>query len=392
MSLLQYKNRKGTNCAKWDILGTKFGNPSLLSMWVADMDFKEPECVTAALREYVDNVPFGYYVPAKSYFDAFIEWEKTYHNYKVDPEWICFAPGVMPAINWIIQFSTEPEDSIIVLTPVYYPFMESVQNNCRKLVQCDLVREGMAYSIDYQRFEQDIIDNQVKLFVMSSPHNPVGRVWKPEEVRTLMEICRKHHVLVISDEIHHDFVYEGHTHYPTASLGNYDEFLITLTAPSKTFNLAALQNSIVIIPDAALREKYQTCLKQLRYTSGNSFGYIAAEAAYREGRPWLEELLAHIYNNYLYIKDTLAQYAPNVGVASLQGTYLLWLDFSHYLTTHEEMTDFAQNKCGLAPDYGSWFGGERFGHFMRLNLATSFENVEFATRAIINALNDAKQK
>jgi len=386
MALLQYKDRKGTNSAKWDILASKFGKADLLSMWVADMDFKEPPCVTAALRRYVEEVPFGYYVPSASYFQAFIDWEQTYHNYKVAPEWICFAPGVVPAINWVIQFATQPGDAVIVLTPVYYPFLESVQNNQRKLVQCDLVRDGMVYSIDYEKFEQAIVQNQAKLFIMSSPHNPVGRVWRPEELRPLMEICRKHHVLVISDEIHHDFVYPGHTHYPTASLGDYDEFLITMTAPSKTFNLAALQNSLVIIPNPALRKKYLACLINLRFNSGNAFGYIAAEAAYREGRPWLEELLDHIYRNYLYFRDVMEQHEPDIGVAPLEGTYLLWLDFSSRLQTHEEMVDFAQNKCGLAPDYGYWFGGAQFSPFMRLNLATSRQNVETAAKAIIQAL------
>lgn len=261
MSLLDYRERRGTDCAKWDELGSKFGNPALLAMWVADMDFKEPECVTKALKKYVEEVPFGYYVPPKSYYDAFVRWESDYHGYRVDPSWICFAPGVVPAINWILQLSTKPGDAIIVLTPVYYPFLDAVNRNDRKLVQCDLVRSGMDYSIDFAAFEQAIVKNHVKLFVMSSPHNPVGRVWTPEELRKLMEICRTHGVLVISDEIHQDFLFDGHVHYPTASLGDYDQFLITMTAPSKTFNLATLQNAIVMIPNEELRKQYKDWAK-----------------------------------------------------------------------------------------------------------------------------------
>jgi cystathionine beta-lyase len=386
MSLLNYKDRKGTNCAKWDTLGSKFGNPDLLAMWVADMDFKEPECVTKALRRYVDETPFGYYVPSQSYYDAFIQWEYRYHGYKVDPAWMCFAPGVVQAINWILHFSTQPGDAIIVLTPVYYPFLDAVKNNDRKLVQCDLIRNGMDYFIDFEKFENDIVKNHVKLFVMSSPHNPIGRVWKPEELRQLMEICRKHGVMVISDEIHQDFLFADHVHYPTASLGDYDKFLITMTAPSKTFNLAALQNAIVIIPDEELREKYQDYLNRMRYMTGNAFGYIAAEAAFLEGRPWLDELLAYIYDNYLYIKDTLAQSAPDISVVPLQGTYLLWVNFENRFKTNDEMCEFAQNKCGIAPDFGSWFGGDKFASFIRLNLATSRKNIETAVGAIIREL------
>lgn len=386
MSLLQYKERRGTSCAKWDQLASRFGDPDLLAMWVADMDFKEPECVTRALKSYLDGTPFGYYLPRPGYYEAFIEWELQYHGYRVDPSWICFAPGVMPAINWIIQFSTRPKDAVILLTPVYYPFLDAIKRNDRTLVMCDLARSGMDYSIDFERFEQEIIKSHAKLFLMSSPHNPVGRVWTPEELRQLMEICRRHSVLVISDEIHQDFTFAGHRHCPTASVGEYNEFLITVTAPSKTFNLAALQNAVVIIPDTKLRQSYRRCLQQMRYETGNAFGYIAAEAAFREGRPWLEELLEYIYANYLFIREQLALHAPDVRCTSLEGTYLLWISFENRFSTHAEMAEFAQSRCRLAPDYGCWFGGDRFAPFIRLNLATSRKNVETAVHAIVQGL------
>lgn len=386
MSLLQYKERKGTSCAKWDQLGDRFGDPDLLALWVADMDFKEPACVTKALRDYLESTPFGYYLPSQGYREAFIEWEARYHGYRPDPSWLCFAPGVMPAISWILQFSTQPGDAVILLTPIYYPFMEAVQRNGRRLVPCSLARSGMDYSIDFDRFEQEILKSHAKLFLMSSPHNPVGRVWTPAELRQLMEICRRHGVLVVSDEIHQDFTFAGHLHYPTASLGDYNEFLITVTAPSKTFNLAALQNAIVIIPDPKLRQAYQRCLYQIRYETGNAFGYIAAQAAFREGRPWLEELLAYIYGNYLLIRQSLEQAAPDIRCTPLQGTYLLWISFESRFKTHSEMTAFAQERCRIAPDYGSWFGGDEFAPFIRLNLATSRQNIETAIHAILREL------
>lgn len=383
---LKYIDRRGTDSAKWDALDSQFGNPDLLAMWVADMDFKEAPCITDALKKYIDTAAFGYYSPGKGYYDAFIEWEKKYHGYDVKREWICFAPGIVPAFNWVLLFATKPDDAVILLTPVYYPMINAAKWNDRKLVQCDLVRNGMDYTIDFAKFEKDIVDNDVKLFIMSSPHNPIGRVWTPEELRQLMEICRKHGVLVISDEIHQDFVYGEHKHYPTATLGAYDEFCITMTAASKTFNLAGLQNSIVIIPNDELRERYLEYQRRIHTYDGNAFGFVAVEAAYRGGRAWLEEVKAQIYSNFEYVRDTFAKEIPDVKVADLQGTYLLWMDFGKYFKTQEEVKTFMQDKCGIAFDYGEWFGGNNFIPFVRMNLATTHELVDQAVQAIIREI------
>lgn len=383
---LKYIDRRGTDSAKWDALDSQFGDPDLLAMWVADMDFKEAPCITDALKKYIDTAAFGYYNPGKGYYDAFIEWEKKYHGYDVKREWICFAPGIVPAFNWVLLFATKPDDAVILLTPVYYPMINAAKWNDRKLVQCDLVRNGMDYTIDFAKFEKDIVDNDVKLFIMSSPHNPIGRVWTPEELRQLMEICRKHGVLVISDEIHQDFVYGEHKHYPTATLGDYDEFCITMTAASKTFNLAGLQNSIVIIPNDELRERYLEYQRRIHTYDGNAFGFVAVEAAYRGGRAWLEEVKAQIYSNFEYVRDTFAKEIPDVKVADLQGTYLLWMDFGKYFKTQEEVKTFMQDKCGIAFDYGEWFGGNNFIPFVRMNLATTHELVDQAVQAIIREI------
>ena len=383
---LKYIDRRWTDSAKWDALDSQFGNPDLLAMWVADMDFKEAPCITDALKKYIDTAAFGYYSPGKGYYDAFIEWEKKYHGYDVKREWICFAPGIVPAFNWVLLFATKPDDAVILLTPVYYPMINAAKWNDRKLVQCDLVRNGMDYTIDFAKFEKDIVDNDVKLFIMSSPHNPIGRVWTPEELRQLMEICRKHGVLVISDEIHQDFVYGEHKHYPTATLGAYDEFCITMTAASKTFNLAGLQNSIVIIPNDELRERYLEYQRRIHTYDGNAFGFVAVEAAYRGGRAWLEEVKAQIYSNFEYVRDTFAKEIPDVKVADLQGTYLLWMDFGKYFKTQEEVKTFMQDKCGIAFDYGEWFGGDNFIPFVRMNLATTHELVDQAVQAIIREI------
>jgi len=383
---LKYIDRRGTDSAKWDALDSQFGDPDLLAMWVADMDFKEAPCITDALKKYIDTAAFGYYSPGKGYFDAFIEWEKKYHGYDVKREWICFAPGIVPAFNWVLLWATKPDDAVILLTPVYYPMINAAKWNDRTLIQCDLVRNGMDYTIDFEKFEKDIAENDVKLFIMSSPHNPIGRVWTPEELRRLMEICRKHNVLVISDEIHQDFVFGDNKHYPTATLGDYDDFCITMTAASKTFNLAGLQNSMVIIPNEELRERYLEYQRRIHTYEGNAFGFVAVEAAYKGGRAWLEEIKTQIYSNFEYVRDTFAKEIPDVTVADLQGTYLLWMNFEKYFKTQEEVKTFMQDKCGIAFDYGEWFGGDNFVSFVRMNLATTHELVDQAVQSIIREI------
>lgn len=384
MSLVTYVDRRNTDCSKWDAQSENFGEEGLHAMWVADMDFQVPSCVTDALSEYVKEGVFGYYTAPDSYYNAFINWEKE-HGYNVKREWIRFSPGVVSGFNWIVQMMTNPKDPVIVLTPVYYPFLYAVTNNDRTLITSDLINDHGTYSIDFEDFEQKIIDNHVKLFIFCSPHNPVGRVWKKEELDKLVAICKKHHVFIISDEIHHDLLAPGQKHIPIASIADYDDNLITVTAPSKTFNLAGCQNSIIIIPDEKLREKWDAFTTSIRVTNGNTFGYIAARAAYTGGRPWLNEVNEIVHNNYLYVKETFEKELPKLVVSPLEGTYLLWIDFGAYLS-FDEMKDFMQKKCHLAFDYGDWFGGEKFGTHVRMNLATSKENVEKAVTAIIENL------
>lgn len=377
-----YKERKDTNCEKWDGLETVFGQKELHAMWVADMDFEVPSCVKEALAAYAAHGVFGYYNVPDAYYEAFIRWEKNYHDYAVEKEWIRYAPGVVPGINWWIQILTQAKDSVIVLTPVYYPFLNAIKDNKRNLVTCDLINHHGNYSIDFDAFERAIVDSQVKMFILSSPHNPVGRVWKEEELRRLMEICEKHRIYVLSDEIHQDIVFTEKEQRPTAALGDYDKFLITLTAASKTFNLAACQNSFVIIPNEELRAKYDAYTSAIHFTSGNAFGYIAVRAALEKGRPWFEKVKDIIKENEVYVKTAFAQRLPEVEISPLEGTYLLWMNFAPYLKA-EEIEDFMQKKCGLAFDYGHWFGGQQFGTFIRMNLATSPESVKKAVDAIL---------
>lgn len=382
---VQFIDRRGTNCVKWDGQTENYGEEGLQAMWVADMDFKVASCITEAIQQYTEMGAFGYYKVPESYLSSFIKWEKQYHHYEVQADWIRFAPGVVPAINWLIQMFTKEEDAVIVQTPVYYPFLDAVKNNGRKLVTCDLINTGGVYTIDFAAFEQAIKENKVKVFILCSPHNPVGRVWTKEEIRNLMEICKKHQVFVIADEIHQDIILGEHMQHPAASLGQYEHMMVTLTAATKTFNLAACQNSFVIIADEGLRSKYDEFTKDIRITSGNAFGYIAVEAAYSNGRPWFEGVKHIIEENAQYVRDTLVEELPRIEVSPLEGTYLLWMNLNAYLKP-EEVKEMMQKKCGLAFDYGEWFGGEEYAGYVRMNLATSREMVEKAVVAIVREL------
>ncbi|PWM01325.1 MAG: aminotransferase, partial [Clostridiales bacterium] len=371
-----YVDRKGTHCEKWDGLGERFGREDLLALWVADMDFRVPQCVLEAEKDYLDTGVFGYYHPSEGYYQAFMDWEQERHGYSVQREWLRFSPGVVPAINWLIQIFTEPQDRVLVLTPVYYPFLHAVRDNERTLVACQLVHQDGQYSVDLAAFEAAIAENQVRMFIMSSPHNPVSRVWRREELTAMLDICKKHGVLVLSDEIHQDLTFDGHKHIPSATAGDYSHMVITLTAASKTFNLAGCQNAFVVLPDAKLRKEYDAFTKRIHIREGNPFGYIAVEAAYRGGKAWLQQVQEIIWNNYGYLREQLAIHLPKACVTPLEGTYLMWVDFAAYLQP-EEMERFFEETCGIAVDYGAWFEGDGQSH-IRINLATSRENVEKA--------------
>lgn len=351
-------------------------------MWVADMDFQVPQCVINALRKYVDQGVYGYYKIPDSYYQAFIDWEEKRHHFRVDKEWIRFSPGVVAGFHWLVQILTRPGEAVIVHTPVYYPFLNAVKNNNRTLICSDLITNQGKYTINYEDFENKIVDNKVKLFILCSPHNPAGRVWKKEELARMFKICKKYGVYIISDEIHQDLIFDGSRHIPSLSVEGYQDHMIMLAAPSKTFNLAAGQNSLVIIPDEKLRNLWDQYTTATRVISGNAFGYIAAQAAYEGGETWLEDVLKKIWDNYQYVKNELARKLPDAVVTPLEGTYLCWIDLGAYVS-RENMKELIQGKCRIAVDYGDWFGGERFGTYIRMNLATSMENVEKGVDALV---------
>lgn len=384
-------DRHGTSCYKWDILEEKYGSADLISMWVADMDFKSPKEVVEALHKMVEFGVFGYTFPKDSFYQSFINWEKRRHNWEVEKDWIRFAPGVVSGIFWGVSILTEKDDAVIINMPVYYPFHNAIKNLGRKLISSELVNTNGIYTIDFEDFEKKIVENNVKLYILCSPHNPVGRVWKEEELTRLFEICEKHNVKIISDEIHHDIIIGENAHAPSASVANgkFSESIITLTSASKTFNLAGMKNSFVIIENEEIRKKFDSFVESINDDTGNMLGYCAIEAAYNNGEEWLETVLDIIKDNYKYIVEKLEKELPKVKVTPLEGTYLAWLDLSEHLgkVGEAEMKEFIETKARLAVDYGEWFGDGGRG-FIRLNLATKPEFVEKAINGIIFALNN----
>ena len=274
--MLEYIDRRGTDCFKWDAQTASFGEEGLLALWVADMDFKVDSHITDALHRYVDLGVPGYYAVRDSYYNSFISWEKSEHGLDVERDWIRFSPGVVVGFHMALQSVTEAGDAVLINTPVYYPFMHAIESNGLKMLTRDLVpgSDGR-YVIDFDDFERKIDEEGVKAFILCSPHNPVSRVWTEEELSRMLDICRTHGVIVISDEIHHDLVFGENRHIPTFSIAKPDDKIIMLTAASKTFNIAGLQDSFIVIKDPELRDAWDRLANGLRINAGNALGYIA---------------------------------------------------------------------------------------------------------------------
>lgn len=385
-------DRFQTDSQKWDALEQRFGNGDLLSMWVADMEFKTSEKIIEVLSKRIEHGVFGYSFVARDYYQIFSKWMSVHHQFPIDKEWVRFSPGVVPAIYWMINAFTKPADACLILTPVYYPFHNAVKDTERKLVTVDLKNDKGYYTMDFNAIEKAIIDHQVRLFIMCSPHNPVGRVWSETELEKIMEICKRHQVLIVSDEIHQDIIPGDKKFIPAAIVdsGKYRNQLITLSAASKTFNLASLVHGHIIISDEKLRQRYDEYAKKVNHAEENLIGMIATKAGYQDGEEWLAGLLEVIRDNYNYVKKSFEEQAKEIVVSPLEGTYLLFLDLRSYIEP-ENTKEFIQDKCRLAVDYGEWFG-DNFKGFIRLNLATHPKYVEEAVTRIILEISKLSDK
>ncbi len=378
--------RRGTNCFKWDFVDEIFGKSDILPMWVADMDFRSPEQVIKAIQDRAKHGVFGYTARPDTLYDSVTNWLDKRFNWKVEKDWILFTPGVVPAIDLAMQAYTNPGDEVVIQPPVYNPFFGAVKNNNRTLIKNPLKIDDGEYRIDFDDLENKV-NNKTKMLIFCSPHNPVGRVWNEIELKELGLFAKKHNILIVSDEIHADIVYKPHRHTPFLNIDNaFEDFSIVCMAPSKTFNLAGLETSFVVIKNKSLRERYERQIKKTSLWMTNIFGIVAAEAAYKYGEQWLDSLLEYLNGNIDYIEDFINERLPEIKFTRPEGTYLAWLDFRNLNLSNEELEKLLvyEGKVGL--NNGPDFGKEGKG-FQRLNFGCPRSLLKDGLERIERAVN-----
>lgn len=381
--------RRNTNSHKWDGEYCQ-KDPDILPMWVADMDFETLPEVKDALVKRAEHGIFGYAGVTDVYLQAVVDWMDRRHQFHVEKDWIVTTTGVVTALRLAVSTYTKENDNIIIMKPVYYPFDFSIKGRNRNVIECPLILKEDHYECDFNLFEQKIIDNDVKMFILCNPHNPIGKVWSKEELKQLGDICQKHDVIVVSDEIHMDFVYEGHTHVPFIEVDpSFKDFTIVCTAPSKTFNLAALQTSNIIIPNETLREQYKKEKQAAGVTDPNIFGMDACQAAYTYGDQWVDELLEYLQGNIDYMIGFFNTRLPEIKVIKPEGLYLIWVDFRALNLKPKELEDFMLHKVKLWLDEGYIFGTGGEG-FERFNVACPRSTLKQALDAIESAIKENK--
>lgn len=381
-------DRTNNFSAKWSEMNKNFGTNNLLPMWVADMDFLTAPCVMEALKDRLEQGIFGYTTRPSSYNESIVNWLDNRFSWKINQEWLMFSPAVITSISLLIQNLTQKNDKIMIQEPVYSPFHSIVESNERNLVISPLVKlDDGSYVMDYEDIEAKIKD--VKVFILCNPHNPVGRVWTREELTRLGEICLKHNVLVISDEIHSDIILKNHKHTPFASISKeFSENTITCMAPTKTFNLAGLQSSFLVISNPYYYEVMDKAFSILDIKRNNAFSLVATEAAYNYGEDWLYELIKYIEDNVDFAIDYIKNHMPQLKVKKPEGTYLLWVDFSNLNVDKKDLKNALINKGRIALSDGSSFGIGGDGYY-RINLACprsmvleGLKRIEFAIKSL----------
>jgi cysteine-S-conjugate beta-lyase len=375
-------DRDNTGSAKWDnYMGGRHSGPitsvnaslddgGSIPMWVADMDFQAPQPVVEALTERVKHGVFGYTVATDSYFNSVIDWFGRRHDWEISKDWISTAPGIVPAIHFAVRTYCQPGDKVLIQKPVYYPFFRSITNGGCEIVSSALLNNDGHYEMDFDDLEAKAADPAVKLAILCSPHNPVGRVWNKDELQRYGEICTRHGVLVIADEIHCDLMMPGFSFQPYGLMSeDLVKNSIICTAPSKTFNLAGMHLSNMVIPDKDLHKAYDAYMAQIGVAGGlNPLATTAVEAAYNHGEDWLGQVLEYIWENHLHLMDFMAENIPQIKVYDLEGTYLNWMDFSSLGLDRKALEDLTQLKAKVLFDEGYIFGDEGEG-FERINLA-----------------------
>lgn len=362
--------RQGTGSRKWDDIGSVFGSEEVLPLWIADMDFASPGAVAAKIAARAEHPLYAYNAQNETFNQAIVDWVRRRHHWNIEKDWIVQAPGVVPSIILSILALSEPGDGIIIQPPVYPPFFASIKDNNRIIVENPLLSKNGYYEIDFEDLEQKLADTKNKLLLLCNPHNPVGRVWRREELTKVYTLCQKYKVDVLSDEIHSDLVYRGHKHTVFASMGTpVCKQSVTFMAASKTFNIAGLNTSFMIIPCQRRRGLIETEVNRLHLRRNNLFGVLATETAYQEGEVWLDNLLVYLEKN----ADVLVQFVetklPGVKVVKPEGTFLAWLDFRAYFKEAEKLDRFLVEEAKVGLNSGKSFGSQGEG-FARINFAT----------------------
>ena len=375
-------DRKNTDCLKYDFAKRRGMPEDVLPLWVADMDFKTSSYVEDALAERARHGIFGYSESQTPYFVIVRDWMKRHHDWEVKEPWLIKTPGVVFALAMAVKAYTEPGDGVLIQSPVYYPFSEVIEDNRRRIVSNTLVLgEDHKYHIDFEDFERQIKENQIKLFFLCNPHNPVGRVWTTDELTRLGDICLKYRVTVVSDEIHSDFIFRG-KHQVFADLKKeYADITVTCTAPSKTFNLAGLLLSNIFISNRELRHKFRQQVNAAGISQLSPFGLVACETAYTQGEEWYQAMLAYVAENIAFTKEYVEKHLPGVEMVEHEGTYLVWLDFRKTGLSVEELEDLIVNRAKLWLDSGKIFGKSGEG-FQRINVACPRQILEEALHRI----------
>ena len=378
-------DRTGTSCVKWDYVEKWFKADDLLPMWVADMDFKTPDFIVEAVKKRASHEIYGYTIRPESYYSSMISWINDLHGWSIEKDWIVFSPGIVPAVNMAVMAYTKPGDKVIVQPPVYFPFFSAVRDNGRQLVYNSLALENGRYSMDFDDLEKKI-DNRTKMVIISNPHNPGGSAWTEEELGRLGQLCIEKGVILISDEIHSDLVLPPNKHTVAANISEeIAKVTVTMMAPSKTFNLAGMATSSVIISDPKLRNDFQVMLDRVHVGMGNLFGMVASEAAYTRGKEWLSQMLTYVKGNVDYLEDFLEQHVPGVKMIRPEATYMIWLDFAQLGLSNEELRKFILEKAKLGLNDGPVFGPGGEG-FQRMNVACPRSIVEEAMQRLERAI------
>ncbi|WP_300356714.1 MalY/PatB family protein [Fusobacterium sp.] len=380
-------DRRGNHSAKWEEIGNKFISNDLWPMWIADMDLKTAPVIIDAMREKLEQGIFGYVYRPASYYQSAADWIERRFGYKIDAKTLINSPGVVPTLSILVRLMTKADEKVLIQSPVYYPFSSVVKENNRELVVNELIKDEEGYyTIDFEDFEKKVADEKVTLFIMCSPHNPVGRVWKREELERMSELCLKYNVRVIADEIWRDIIMPGFKHIPVASLSKeVENNTITCFSPTKTFNIAGLQASFATFPREEEWKMVDEELGRLDVKRNSPFSLVGFEAAYTKGEEWLEELLIHLDGNMDYVINFVKERIPEIKVRKSEGTYLMWLDFSGLGMTKEELSMFMQKEAKIALDDGFWFGENGTG-FERMNIACPRYMVEEGMTRIEKAI------